>query len=76
MSSLWRFLPTLRRQESTESVAGVTLGEQVDVKGEKSPGDSDVQELQADSVIEADTEVNPAGLSLEEGTHSTPRPVP
>ncbi|KAM5542077.1 hypothetical protein V8D89_004387 [Ganoderma adspersum] len=58
MSLLLRFLPTLRRQESSDDAASVVPEDYVDVKQEKS----------ADSVSE-DVQVvglNPSGVSLEE----------
>ncbi|TBU25667.1 high affinity methionine permease [Dichomitus squalens] len=66
MPSLWKFPPTFKGRKSSENVEAAIFDEQVDVKVEKSASDCDVQELGADSVAEADTEVNPAGLSLEE----------
>ena len=59
MSSLLKFLPTSRRQESSDDASSALPGDQVDVKREKS-GDSDSEEL-------PDGELNPSGLTLEEG---------
>ena len=59
MSSLLKFLPASRRQESSDDAASALPGDQVDVKREKS-GDSDSEEL-------PDGELNPSGLTLEEG---------
>ncbi len=56
MSSLLRFLPTTRRQESSDDTAPAIPSEQVDVKQDKSE-DSDSEELQGN------------GLSQEEGTY-------
>ncbi|KAI1787977.1 high affinity methionine permease [Ganoderma leucocontextum] len=58
MSSILKFLPTSRRQESSDDAASAIPGEQVDVKGEKS-GDSESEEL-------PEGDLNPGGLSLEE----------
>ncbi|KAI1787978.1 high affinity methionine permease [Ganoderma leucocontextum] len=60
MSSFLRFLPTSRRQQSSDSddAASVIPEVQVNVKQDKS-GDSDSEELQG-------AELSPSGLSLEE----------
>ncbi|KAM5543600.1 hypothetical protein V8D89_002851 [Ganoderma adspersum] len=58
MSSLLKFLPTSRRQETSDDASSAIPGDQVDVKREKS-GDSDSEEL-------PDGELNPSGLTLEE----------
>lgn len=69
MSSLRKYLPNLRRQRSSEDAATTTSEEQVDVKREKSAGDSDSEDLVVDPATAADPELNPGGLSLEEGVY-------
>ena len=69
MSSLRKYLPNLRRQRSSEDAATTTSEEQVDVKREKSAGDSDSEDLVVDPATAADPELNPGGLSLEEGAY-------
>ncbi|TBU22467.1 high affinity methionine permease [Dichomitus squalens] len=66
MSSLRKFLPTLRRRDSAEDATSTIPEDQVDVKREKSVGDSDSEDLSADPATAGDPELNPGGLSLAE----------
>ena len=78
MAPLSKFVASLQRQQPSETGAPVEE-QQVDVKNEKGSGDSDVEEGDAASkelTTAVDPDLNPGGLTFEEGACPCPALLP